>query len=41
METVPNGFGGAVGTDVEHVPNRFSSGLLPGYILYQRPCGRS
>ena len=22
---VPNGFGGAVGTDVEHVPNRFSS----------------
>jgi len=23
--TVPNGFGGNVGTDVEHVPNRFSS----------------
>ena len=23
--SVPNGFGGAVGTDVEHVPNRFSS----------------
>jgi hypothetical protein len=22
--TVPNGFGGALGTDVEHVPNRFS-----------------
>jgi hypothetical protein len=25
VTTVPNGFGGAVGTDVEHVPNRFSS----------------
>src|SRR5262249_8835345 len=24
VTTVPNGFGGAVGTDVEHVPNRFS-----------------
>jgi hypothetical protein len=23
--TVPNGFGGTVGTDVEHVPNRFST----------------
>lgn len=23
--TVPNGYGGTVGTDVEHVPNRFSS----------------
>jgi Putative Ig domain len=23
--TVPNGFGGTIGTDVEHVPNRFSS----------------
>ena len=23
--TVPNGFGGTVGTDVEHVPNRFSA----------------
>src|SRR5262249_26252680 len=27
--TVPNGFGGTVGTDVEHVPNRFSSGYYP------------
>src|SRR6266550_3295801 len=25
VTTVPNGFGGTVGTDVEHVPNRFSS----------------
>ena len=25
VTTVPNGFGGAVGTDVEHVPTRFSS----------------
>jgi hypothetical protein len=25
VATVPNGFGGAGGTDVEHVPNRFSS----------------
>jgi hypothetical protein len=25
VTTVPNGYGGTVGTDVEHVPNRFSS----------------
>jgi hypothetical protein len=30
--TVPNGFGGTLGTDVEHVPNRFSDPLLyPAY----------
>ena len=29
---VPNGFGGILGTDVEHIPNRFSDTLVyPGY----------
>jgi len=30
--TVPNGFGGSVGTDIEHVPNRFSTAYYPATL---------
>ena len=42
MGHVPNGFGGTVGTDVEHVPNRFSTAAYyPATFAINGPADRT